>query len=95
MRKHGDTKGTYHSHKAAIEKLASVKDMQKAAESAIKKNEVAIIALMKNIYWLAKTDCATSLLHELNDLCKLHGVEVLQNLKVDKHTNYEQSTSVL
>lgn len=91
--KHAGTRGPS-GHKAAIDKLASVRSMQQATSIAMKHNEEAIVALMRNVYYLAKKEDASHSLRDLNELVKLQGVSVLKSLQVDKHTTYEHWDSI-
>jgi len=93
VKKHESTKGPS-GHRAACDKLAAARSMQQATATALRHNEDAVIALMKNIYYSAKKENANSDIHDLNELVRFQGVKELDSLKVDKHTHYEHSDSV-
>ncbi len=47
--------------------------------------EKAIIAAMRNVYWLAKKDIASLKYKSLNSLVKLQGCDNIQNLYVGEN----------
>ncbi|XP_052233542.1 uncharacterized protein LOC127846371 [Dreissena polymorpha] len=69
--------------------------MSDAQAVAISKSEAAVVSAMTNVYFAAQNNLASSLVPDLNRLCILQGATQLNVLRVDNHTSYEHSSSVL
>ena len=50
--------------------------------------EEAVIAALKNVYWLAKEDIASMKYNSLNSLVKLQGCDQIENLYVSENAKY-------
>ena len=50
--------------------------------------EEAVVAAMRNVYWLAKEDIASLKYKSLNSLVKLQGYDSIQNLYVSENAKY-------
>ena len=51
-------------------------------------NEEAVLAALRNIYWLAKEDVASLKYNSLNELTKLQGCDSISHLYVGENAKY-------
>ena len=56
------------SHKAALSILKDVVQMKNSQTAALRKSEAAATSALRNVYFLAKSHCANSLISPLNEL---------------------------
>ena len=78
-------------HSAAAEAYllkASGATVTSALSRVVSLNEEAVIAAMKNIYWLAKEDIASLKYNSLNELTKLQKCESITHLYVGENAKY-------
>ncbi|KAH3868590.1 hypothetical protein DPMN_031740 [Dreissena polymorpha] len=68
--------------------------MKSACDVAITKSEAAVTAALKNVYFAAKQNLASSVIPALNAHCINQGVSQLCDLRVDGHTTYEHHQSI-
>ena len=68
---------------------ASGATVTSALSRVVSLNEEAVIAALKNIYWLAKEDVASLKYNSLNELTKLQGCESITHLYVGKNASIQ------